>query len=186
MPVAIWMAFIFVMSSDLGSAAHTSRIIEPLILWINPNASPETLEHLHFLIRKFGHLSEYAVLALLVLRAVTLNSAVEASAPRSGERQQADSASTAELRIRLTAQPTIARWSWRRAGIALLIAAAYAATDEWHQSFVPSRTAAFDDVLIDSTGALIGLSLVFLWCKLTPSGLSFQAKRSPQVEGADR
>jgi VanZ family protein len=151
------MTLIFVMSSDFGSAAHTSRIIEPLILWINPNASPETLAHLHFLVRKFGHLSEYAVLALLVLRA-----------------------------IRLTARPTLARWSWQRAGIALLIAAAYAATDEWHQSFVPTRTAAFDDVLIDSTGALAGLMLVFFWYKLPSPGLFFQTKPSPQVEGADR
>ncbi|WHY85581.1 VanZ family protein [Neobacillus novalis] len=33
----------------------------------------------------------------------------------------------------------------------------YAITDEWHQSFVPGRTASFQDVLIDCLGAFIAL-----------------------------
>ena len=191
LPVALWMGFIFVMSSDLGSAAHTSRILEPLILWIKPNASPEELERVHFLVRKFAHLSEYAVLALLVLRAINLDSAVEASAPRSCEREpldplgalslskrRVDSASTAESRIKRSVHACPGVWSWQRAGVALLIAAAYAATDEWHQSFVPSRTADLTDVLIDSSGAMIGLTLVFLWNKFTFLSSRFQAKPS--------
>lgn len=38
----------------------------------------------------------------------------------------------------------------------------YAVSDEWHQSFTPGREASFKDVLIDSLGALIVLSLVFI------------------------
>ncbi|MFJ7727751.1 VanZ family protein [Neobacillus sp. NPDC097160] len=38
----------------------------------------------------------------------------------------------------------------------------YAMTDEWHQSFVPNRTASFKDVLIDTSGAFIVLLLTFL------------------------
>ncbi|HWO76912.1 MAG TPA: VanZ family protein [Bacillus sp. (in: firmicutes)] len=38
----------------------------------------------------------------------------------------------------------------------------YAMSDEWHQSFIPGREASFRDVLIDSFGALIVLSLVFI------------------------
>jgi VanZ family protein len=147
LPVALWMGFIFVMSSDVGSAAHTSLILEPLILWIKPTASPEDIERVHLLVRKSAHLSEYAVLALLILRA-----------------------------HRLSLRPAASRWSWPRAGVALLMAAAYAATDEWHQSFVPSRTADLNDVLIDSSGAFIGLMLRFLWCKLTALGWFFQPK----------
>ncbi|MBB5324170.1 VanZ family protein [Anoxybacillus tepidamans] len=37
----------------------------------------------------------------------------------------------------------------------------YAATDEWHQSFEPGRTALFSDVLIDACGALLALCLVW-------------------------
>jgi VanZ family protein len=43
----------------------------------------------------------------------------------------------------------------------LLLAATYALTDEFHQSFVPSRTASIQDSLIDSTGALIALTVIW-------------------------
>jgi VanZ family protein len=39
----------------------------------------------------------------------------------------------------------------------IAIATLYAASDEWHQSFVPSRTSSIIDVMIDSFGALCGL-----------------------------
>jgi hypothetical protein len=44
-----------------------------------------------------------------------------------------------------------ARW----AVMAVVLAACVAAADEWHQSFVPSRTASAWDVLLDSVGAAI-------------------------------
>ena len=37
----------------------------------------------------------------------------------------------------------------------------YACSDEFHQSFVPGRAGLFSDVLIDSSGALIAILLVF-------------------------
>lgn len=52
-------------------------------------------------------------------------------------------------------------WNWRWALTAIAIAALYAATDEWHQSFVPSRTASAWDVLIDTTGATLAQVLFF-------------------------
>jgi VanZ family protein len=36
--------------------------------------------------------------------------------------------------------------------LALLIAALYASSDEWHQTFVPGREGTVRDILIDSTG----------------------------------
>ena len=50
----------------------------------------------------------------------------------------------------------------KRAGISLGISALYAATDEFHQSFIPDRTSSIFDVLIDSSGALTGIILTFL------------------------
>ncbi|MBS2771290.1 VanZ family protein [Anoxybacillus sp. PDR2] len=47
-------------------------------------------------------------------------------------------------------------WAWS-------FAAVYAATDEWHQSFEPGRTALFSDVVIDACGALVALCLVWMW-----------------------
>ena len=51
---------------------------------------------------------------------------------------------------------TDGRWRPRQAVVAVSLAAAYAATDELHQAFVPGRTAAVTDVLIDASGALAG------------------------------
>ena len=45
--------------------------------------------------------------------------------------------------------------------IAFIITFIYACTDETHQLFIPGRSGEFRDVLIDSTGALIGLGIVY-------------------------
>lgn len=44
----------------------------------------------------------------------------------------------------------------RHAVLAIVLAALYAVTDELHQLFVPGRTAAVGDVLIDTAGAALG------------------------------
>jgi VanZ family protein len=42
----------------------------------------------------------------------------------------------------------------------LIFSAVFAMTDEYHQSFVPGRAMAAKDVMIDSSGAILGLALV--------------------------
>lgn len=51
----------------------------------------------------------------------------------------------------------------RGVGFALLLCIAYAITDELHQSFVPGRTPKLTDVLIDSSGALLGIGIYLLF-----------------------
>ncbi len=53
-------------------------------------------------------------------------------------------------------------WVLRWGLAALMIAAAYAALDEFHQSFVPGRTASPWDSLLDTTGALAAQFLAWL------------------------
>jgi VanZ family protein len=125
------MGVIFVASSDTGSFEHSSRFIEPLLRWLFPTASSETIGLMHHFLRKAGHFSEYAILALLTLRALRL------SRPQ--------------------------RSFLNAVAIALVVAAGYAATDEYHQSFVPGRTAAAGDILIDIAGAVTALAVVTLW-----------------------
>ena len=45
----------------------------------------------------------------------------------------------------------------RRAAFAFFPALLFAAADEWHQSFVQTRTASLGDVCIDGVGAIIGI-----------------------------
>lgn len=131
------MAFIFTMSTDIGSAAHTSRVIEPFVQWLRPGASARDLDLAHFLVRKMAHVTEYAILATLIFRALRLTS------PQRFVRR------------------VDRRWAPASAlAIALALSAAYAATDEFHQRFTPGREPCVRDVLIDSSGALGGLVML--------------------------
>jgi len=126
LPVLIWLGVIFLGSTDMLSAEHTSRFLVPFLRWIDPQISFATLNAIQLGIRKLGHLTEYAILAMLVWRAL-----------RSGTRWQM------KMSILFL--------------VAALASAIFAASDEFHQSFVPSRTASPNDVMIDICGALIGL-----------------------------
>jgi len=73
-PVAIWIGVIFSLSSDDFAAPETSRIIGPLLAWLFPEASDETLAYFHFLIRKAAHVTEYGILYLLARRPLRIRS----------------------------------------------------------------------------------------------------------------
>ena len=128
LPLVIWMALIFSASGDAQSVAHTSRFLEPFLKFFWPDISVEVVDAIRFLVRKMAHATEFAVLAWLWWRAL---------------RQP----------VRKDPRP----WLWRLALLAWLLATLYAATDEFHQSFVPEREASVFDVLIDSYGAAVGL-----------------------------
>jgi VanZ family protein len=132
LPVFAWMLLIFTASTDLMSSQRTSRFIGPFLRWINPNISNETVRRVQFAVRKAGHVTEYAILAMILWRA-----------------------------IRRPMKNDPRPWSWREAGLALAIAGAYAATDELHQYFVASRYATIGDVIIDTLGAAAGIFLLW-------------------------
>ena len=69
LPLVAWLAFISYASSASFSAGNTSRIIGPLVLWLFPNTSMETLATIHFITRKLAHFTEYAILGFLAARA---------------------------------------------------------------------------------------------------------------------
>ena len=49
--------------------------------------------------------------------------------------------------------------AWKERGISLLLCVAYAISDEFHQVFVPGRGPLLKDVLIDGSGAALGILL---------------------------
>jgi VanZ family protein len=122
------MGAIFLGSSDAQSFQHSSRILGPFVHWLMPQLSPQAVLRVVLFVRKGAHLAEYALLALLVWRALS---------------QRLEHCERG--------------WRWLDAGRALLLVIAYAISDEFHQNFVPSRQASAADVLIDATGALLGL-----------------------------
>jgi VanZ family protein len=50
--------------------------------------------------------------------------------------------------------------------MSLVLTALYACTDEFHQLFIEGRSGEIRDVMVDSTGALIGLIMIFLLMKI--------------------
>jgi VanZ family protein len=169
LPAILWMALIFVASTDLMSAEQTSRFLVPFLRWLKPDISPETIAQTHFLFRKLGHIGEYAILAMLFWRAVYRETNLEmkmspdpAKAGRSldtktvaGQTGQTEGAGRPSL-IDSIGCP----WVRSRSILFLsvwIVCAIFAATDEFHQWFVASRTAAPGDVMIDSGGAIAGL-----------------------------
>jgi VanZ family protein len=81
LPLLVWVGVIFLDSTDLMSAEHTSRFIVPFLRWLKPDISSETLASIHFILRKCAHVGEYAVLGLLLLRAATLMTNYKRSIP---------------------------------------------------------------------------------------------------------
>ncbi|HEX4120358.1 MAG TPA: VanZ family protein [Verrucomicrobiae bacterium] len=131
-PLLIWMAVIFSASTSLGAPKHTSRFIIPILLWFDPHMSKETIELVHHAIRKCAHFTEYAFLGCLTWRLLRNDKAFAGVTP--------------------------SRQYW----VAILFCAFYAATDEFHQKFVPTRQPAVLDVMLDTCGAAFGL--LAIWC----------------------
>lgn len=134
LPVIVWMMLVFSASADGRSYQHSSMFFEPLLRWLFPTMSAATVGELHHVFRKTCHLTEYAILAWLVWRA-----------------------------IRRPVKNDPRPWNWPEAGLALAVVFAYAATDEFHQIFVPTRTALVSDVFIDTSGGAV--ALLVLWVK---------------------
>jgi VanZ family protein len=132
LPVVLWMVLIFGASTDVMSSQRTSRIIGPLLRWLDPNVSDETIRAVQTVTRKGGHVAEYSVLAVLLWRA-------------------------RRKPVKNDPRP----WSWGEAVRVVSYAGLYAASDEFHQWFIPSREASVWDALLDTLGAASGLWL--LW-----------------------
>jgi VanZ family protein len=64
-----WMVLILWLGSDGGSAEQTGRLILPVLRSLFPSASPLQLDAMHAVVRKLAHLTEYAILTALWLRA---------------------------------------------------------------------------------------------------------------------
>jgi VanZ family protein len=125
-PLILWMAVIFFASTSEFSTSNTALLIQPMLRWLFPHISDERIALFHFLVRKAGHFTEYAILGLLAARAFSASSR------------------------------TALRHSWFLA--ALILVSVYALSDEYHQSFVPSRTPSIYDSFIDIAGGLAALA----------------------------
>jgi VanZ family protein len=148
------MGLIFWASADAASGHRGARLLGPLLRWCLPEASPQRIDEIIFVLRKVAHVSEYAVLAWLAQR----------------------------LFLALDMAATASRRMIRSALLAWPFCVVYAISDEWHQTFVPTRVGTPWDVLIDSAGAALGLAVAAVWFRLRPTVRA----GDPCVRSADR
>ena len=99
-------------------------------------------------VRKMGHISEFAILYFLVRWALLSTSLKATKIDQSRSKQWQN----------VIEDKTIL--------FATLISIFYAASDEWHQSFVPGRSACIEDVLLDSSAVLVAVMFTGLLDKI--------------------
>src|SRR5260370_14470365 len=130
-PSVIWLAVIAVESTNLGSAEHTGRILYAFFHFLF-EMDPARFAVWRALLRKIGHIVGYFTLSFLLFRS-----------------------------WRATFPRLSTRWCLQWATVALLNTCLVAMLDEWHQSFLPSRTGTFRDVILDSSAGLLAQIVLF-------------------------
>ena len=68
LPAMIWMGCLFILSTEIFSAANTSRFIEPVLRLFFPAASAATIGAMHGMVRKAAHFTNYGILFWLLIR----------------------------------------------------------------------------------------------------------------------
>jgi len=132
LPSAVWLAVITVESTNLGSMEHTGRILYPIFDFLF-HMDPAKFEIWHALLRKTGHVVGYFTLSVLFFRS-----------------------------WRATFPRLSTRWCFAWATVGLLSTALVATIDEWHQSYLPSRTGTVRDVILDTSAALVAQIALFV------------------------
>ena len=131
LPSAVWLAVIAVESTNLGSSEHTGWILYPIFHFVF-DMDPARFAVWHALLRKTGHVVGYFTLSVLLFRS-----------------------------WRATFPRLSTRWCLQWATVAFLCTSLVAMLDEWHQSFLPSRTGTIRDVILDSTAGLVAQIALF-------------------------
>jgi VanZ family protein len=134
-PAALSIVVIALESTATMSAENTSQWLYPF--WVRlfgPIAAPHW-DEVHHLIRKTGHFVGYGLVSIAFFY------------------------SWWQTLYRMA----VRQWSlWRRASIAaVLCTLLIAILDEYHQSFLPSRTSSPIDVCIDLSGAIVAQLFLF-------------------------
>ena len=124
LPVLFWLGAIAAFSTETFSSTHTGSILRKIIHAVYGTISSHQFEQLHFFIRKTAHFTVYGILSWLAF-----------------------------LAWRATL-PAPRRWTLGWAGLAMTVVFVAASLDEFHQTFVPSRTGSSRDVMLDLIGAL--------------------------------
>jgi VanZ family protein len=133
LPTLLWLCVLAMFSTDTFSAEHTGGVLMKILHALFGNISTHRFHQIHFFIRKAAHFGSYGLLGALAFFS---------------------------WRATLPAFP---RWTFRWSTLALLLVLVAASLDEFHQSFVSSRTGNWHDVALDFTGAFFFQGVIAFW-----------------------
>jgi VanZ family protein len=144
-PVAVWLVVIRLESTDYASSTNTFGLLYQILASIFGGINPRFVDALNTILRKSGHFSGYAILSLLVFLALKY---------------------THRDRLRLVLQRRWGiffrdLWQFDWALTSVVFTVITASLDEIHQTFLPSRTGRWQDVAIDTAGALLMQLLLY-------------------------
>ena len=145
LPVVVAVLLIAGESTDTMSANHTSGWLRPLFERVFGRFTDAVWGVLHHYARKTGHFVGYGMVCLTLVRAWLL---------------------TLARRVGLAA----GQWRWEGNGMGVASTALVASLDEWHQTFIPSRTGMVSDVGLDTLGGLVACGLVWAVCAVVRRG----------------
>jgi VanZ family protein len=139
--VVMYMIFSFSAQDSTQSANLSYKVSyeavttvdKALDLNLTQSQITKCINKIHHYVRKFGHFSEYCLLAIT-------------------------------LSLPLYVYGVRGLWLFLTIG---LVCVFYASTDEFHQRFVSGRGPSVKDVLIDSSGAMLGILFVKLFGHIT-------------------
>jgi VanZ family protein len=145
----MWLTVIVVESTNLGSSEHTGRILYPIFRFLF-GMDPVRFAMWHAVLRKTGHFVGYFALSVLLFRSW------RASFPRLST-----------------------RWCLQWTTLAFFNTSLVATLDEWHQTFLPSRTGTIRDVILDSGAGLVAQIAVFAVIRIN-SRLQYSSSESSE------
>ena len=133
----------------MASAHNTTAVLYTVLSAVVPKIQPTFVDRLDEVLRKSGHFLGYGILGALVFLAL-----------RNTNRDR--------LRPLLQRPWGIYLRDWWRGEwvvIGILFTIATAAYDEIHQTFIPSRTGRWQDVVFDTCGAAVIQVGIYFWTK---------------------
>ncbi len=161
--VIVWLGIIRLESTDMASAHNTSNLLYNVISFVAPRVDPAFVSQLDEVLRKTGHFLGYGILSALVFLAL-----------RNTNRDRVRALLTRSWGIHLR---DLWRMEWVVIGmLTTIVTASY---DEIHQTFIPSRTGRWQDVVLDSCGGLVVQVMIYF---LSTHALKLRRATVPEPE----
>jgi VanZ family protein len=135
-PAVVWIGLIAFESTDFFSSQNTGSMLYRLLTHVFGEINFYKFLVFHHYLRKTGHVVGYGMLSLLLLRG-----------------------------WRATLGRVHSSFLLRAALLSWLGTASVAALDEWHQSYIPSRTGTIWDVALDSVAGVAFLVGAYFWLR---------------------